>query len=433
MTPETHNICIIIPTFNNAGTVRDVAKKSLKVAPVIVVDDGCTDDTEEQLNSLNIEVVRHASNKGKGAALKSGFKKALELGFTHAVSIDADGQHYPSDIPAMIRKSRENIDAVVIGVRDMATENVPVKSTIGRRFSNYWLRNATGVEPGDSQSGFRVYPLKHVSKVFCWTRGFPYECEVLIRLMWAGVPLRRVQIDVYYPPADERVSHFNPLWDNIRFTLLYIYMNFRHLLVPLPHRKLVKHKLGFWARMRELAALPKEVTSIKGGPIKRTRKLISYLGHESNSSAQLALAVGFGVFIGTSPWIGFHWLIAIYAATRFRLNRAATLIATNVSFGPMTAIWALSSVWLGKIMLGQEFSVPNTTDFEALRQILFGAFGAWVLGSMVIGLVASSTVGAVTLVLLNTWRKKYPAAQSSDKLPELTTSNSDTDSLEITA
>ncbi|MDC1141685.1 DUF2062 domain-containing protein [Planctomycetota bacterium] len=411
MTDDTHNFCILIPTFNNAGTVRDVVEKSLKFGPVIVINDGCTDATETELEGLDITIVTHKKNRGKGVALRTGFKKALELGYTHAVALDADGQHFPAEIPKLMNESRLDFDAIVIGVRDMARANVPAKSTLGRRFSNYWVHNATGIQAGDSQSGFRVYPLQHVTRIFCWSRKFTFECEVLIRSIWAGVPVRKAEIEVYYPPANERVSHFDPLWDNVRFTVLYLYMNFRHLLVPLPHRRLVKHKLGFWARMREMAALPKAVTEIKGGPIKRLRALISCLGHESNTPAQLGFAVGVGAFIGTSPWVGIHWILAIYAATRFRLNRVATLVATNVSFGPMTAVWALASVWLGKTMLGQEFNVPNTTDFEALAMTLYSALGAWFLGSLVIGLAVGFALGYPAKWLLKAWRKRNPESE----------------------
>ena len=408
MTEQTHNFCILVPTFNNAGTVRDVVRKCQQHAPVIVVNDGCTDDIHSALAGLEITIVEHKKNRGKGVALRSGFKKAVEMGFTHAVSIDADGQHYPAQIPAMMQESRENFDAIVIGVRDMDVENVPAKSTIGRRISNYWMRNATGIDAEDTQSGFRVYPLQHVTRIFCWTRKFTYECEILIRLMWAGIPLRKSSIEVYYAPVGEQISHFNPLWDNVRFTILYLYMNFRHLLIPLPHRKLIKRKLSFWQRMRELAALPPKVTAINGGPIKRLRALISVLGHESNTPAQLGFAIGVGAFIGTSPWIGFHWLIAIYAATRFRLNRLATLVATNVSFGPMTAVWAIASVWLGSKMLGRDFIIPNTTNFEVLAKTLSTALGAWVLGSLVIGIVFGFALGYPAKWLLTAWRKTHP-------------------------
>ncbi|MHC4840410.1 MAG: DUF2062 domain-containing protein [Planctomycetota bacterium] len=443
MTERAFNFCIIIPTFNNAGTVHDVVSDAMNHGPVIVVNDGCTDDTLAKLDGLDVTILSHAKNRGKGVALRTGFKHAIEAGYTHAVTMDSDGQHFASEIPTLIDESKRDYDAIVIGVRDMEGANVPSKSTIGRRFSNYWMRNATGVEAGDSQSGFRVYPLEYATRIFCWTRKFTFECELLIRLIWSGVPVRKAQINVYYAPEGERVSHFNPFWDNVRYTVLYLYMNFRHLLVPLPHRRLVKSEQGFWERMRELAVLPKDVTQIKGGPLKRLRSLINYLGHESNTPAQLAFAIGVGAFIGTSPWVGFHWLLAIYAATRFRLNRVATLVATNVSFGPMTAVWAIASVWLGKTMLGQEFAIPNTTDFEALAITLYSAMGAWILGSLVIGLTVGFAVGYPAKWILTVWRRRRPetdwlstdadAATMQQQPDDASAANTDTETVEAAA
>src|SRR5690606_14937930 len=145
--------CVIIPTYNNRPTVRGVVEGALAVAgTVIVVDDGCTDGTHEALADLPIVLLRHKRNRGKGAALLTGFRAAHALGYTHAVTIDSDGQHFPDEIPTLVAASRGNPDAVVIGARDMSGEHVPPSSTFGRMFSNYWLKVATGVAVGDSQS-----------------------------------------------------------------------------------------------------------------------------------------------------------------------------------------------------------------------------------------------------------------------------------------
>jgi glycosyltransferase involved in cell wall biosynthesis len=124
--PASGGYCVIIPTYNNGGTVRGVVEAALAVAgAVIVVDDGCTDGTREELVDLPAVVISHKRNRGKGVALRTGFREAHRLGFTHAVTLDSDGQHFPEEIPTLAAASRENPDAVVIGARDMRGELVP--------------------------------------------------------------------------------------------------------------------------------------------------------------------------------------------------------------------------------------------------------------------------------------------------------------------
>lgn len=400
--------CVVIPTYNNGKTVLDVVRGALlEVDTVIVVDDGCTDDTPDLLKDEPIVYVRHERNRGKGVALRTGFKKAYELGYHHAVTIDSDGQHYPDEIPKLIESAKENPDAVVIGARDMSGEHVPKSSSFGRMFSNYWLKVATGVDVGDTQSGFRVYPLRHVNRVRTLFSKFTYECEIIIRLAWGGCGVLNVPVKVYYAPKGERVTHFDPLWDNVRFTCLYLYMNFSHLLIPLPHKRLVRRaeplwqgSLGkslkaVWHRVKRAADIPEELG--KGGPIKRFRALMRYLVHEKNTPGELGLAVGIGAFWGCSPWIGFHWILALYSGTRMHLNRIACIAATNVSFGPLTAVIAFASIWLGKLLLGQPLWLPRWTNWQVISQFAWNSFGAWLLGSAIIGLAAAFAFGLGTL------------------------------------
>jgi glycosyltransferase involved in cell wall biosynthesis len=409
--PASGGYCVLIPTYNNRQTVRRIVESSLEVAgTVIVVDDGCTDGTTDELAELPIVLLRHRRNRGKGAALRTGFRRAHELGYTHTVTLDSDGQHYPEEIPRLVEASRENPDAIVIGARDMSGEHVPKSSSFGRMFSNYWLKVATGIEVGDSQSGFRVYPLRHVTRVGTMFRKFTYECEVIIRMAWGGCAIVNVPVRVHYPPKAERVTHFHPFWDNVRFSCLYLYMNFSYLLIPVPHKRLVPRPAaerglrGWWNRMLSLADLPQELT--RGGPIKRFRALVRYLVREKNTPGELGLAVGIGAFIGCSPWIGFHWVLALYAATRVHLNRIACIAATNVSFGPLTAVIAIASIWLGKLLLGQSLWIPRTTDWQTLSQFAWQSLGAWALGSAIFGLVAAFATGLGTLYGVRALRRR---------------------------
>jgi glycosyltransferase involved in cell wall biosynthesis len=416
--PAASGYCVIIPTYNNARTLADVARRALAMADtVIVVDDGCTDGGPQTLNGQPVVLLRHARNRGKGAALRTGFRHARRLGYTHAVTLDSDGQHFPEDLPALVEESRLHPDAVVVGVRDMGGEHVPGHSHMGKGFSNFWLRTAAGVSVRDTQSGYRVYPLRHVTRARTVSRGFTFECEILVKLAWHGCPVREAPVRVHYPPKGERVSHYKLFWDTVWFTVFYLYANHRRLLWPVPNRRFVPRPprapglRGWWGRMRELAELPKELEQ-KGSPWRRFKSLVRYLVREASTPGDLGFAAGIGAFIGCTPLIGFHWLLALYAATRLHINRVATLAATNVSFGPLTAVIALASIWLGKLMLGQTFLPPETLDWAVIGRFAAESLGAWLLGSFIIGLAAAFAVGFGTRHAVRALRRSRAGART---------------------
>jgi len=155
-------ICVIIPTFNNVGTIRDVIKDTLNECyDVIVVNDGSTDQTSEILHSIDgITIVEYDNNRGKGYALKCGFKRALEMGFAYAITIDSDGQHYPSDIMHFLKANQEYPGALIIGSRQLDGVERSKGSSFANKFSNFWFYIQTGRKLSDTQTGYRLYPLK---------------------------------------------------------------------------------------------------------------------------------------------------------------------------------------------------------------------------------------------------------------------------------
>lgn len=214
-------VCTIIPVYDNAGTVRDIVERSLKFCPdVIVVDDGSGDGSSDQVKELDVQVIRYKKNQGKGQALKTGFKKAAELGFDVAITLDADGQHYPEDIPAFLEMARKHPEAMLIGSRNLATENMPGGNTFANKFSNFWFTVQTGVKLPDTQSGFRLYQLKKLGSLWYLTSRYEAELEMLVAQCWKGVEMIPVKIDVHYPPAGERVTHFRPFRDFFRIAVL---------------------------------------------------------------------------------------------------------------------------------------------------------------------------------------------------------------------
>ena len=222
-------VCVVIPTYNNAGTIVDVLRRVAAIAPdIIVVMDGCTDNSRELVGrwqqepgqTANVLVEGYAENHGKGHALLVGFKSAIKHGFEYALTIDSDGQHFPEDIPQFIAAMEEHPEAVIVGARNLQQENMPGGNTFANRFSNFWFAVQTGVRLPDTQTGYRLYPLRRLSGVHLITSRYEAELELLVFAAWAGTELMPVPVNVYYPPAEERVSHFRPFVDFARISLL---------------------------------------------------------------------------------------------------------------------------------------------------------------------------------------------------------------------
>lgn len=220
---RSHGICVIIPTYNNAGTLARVLTDVLEYAPdVIVVNDGSTDNTAEVLREFKdrVDIVSYPRNRGKGYALKTGLTHARRRGFDYALTIDSDGQHRASDIPKMVQAVIEHPGALVVGARDLTKVDINGKSSFANKFSNFWFRVQTGRNLTDTQTGYRVYPLKHLHGLRMLTYRYEAELELLVFAAWNGVKIVSVPIDVYYPPQSERISHFKPALDFTRISIL---------------------------------------------------------------------------------------------------------------------------------------------------------------------------------------------------------------------
>ncbi len=216
-------ICALIPTFNNAGTIIDVVKRTHnQLNDIIVVVDGSTDNTLNSLETLDfsVNIISYPKNHGKGYALKQGFNYAKEHGYDYVLTLDADGQHFPEDIPVLVNQEITTPNTLIIGSRGLQHDNMPRKNTFANKFSNFWFTLQTGVRLPDTQSGMRIYPLKDVHFPNLLTNKYESELELLVFLSWAGVRIVDVPIRVYYPPAEERVSHFRPFWDFFRISIL---------------------------------------------------------------------------------------------------------------------------------------------------------------------------------------------------------------------
>lgn len=222
---------------------RAIEREVSEVCGIIVVDDGSEDGTAEllrdyirdtdkerqmhiggdydsEIRTPEITVVRHEKNMGKGCALLSGFKYAESSGFSHVLTIDSDGQHYPEDIPVLVAAANEHPDDIIVGRRDLKADGMPAGNTFANKFSNFWFQLQTAHKLEDTQTGFRIYPLSQLRWKSLITSRYEAELELMVFAAWHGTDFVSCPVRVYYPPAELRVTHFRPYADFARITVL---------------------------------------------------------------------------------------------------------------------------------------------------------------------------------------------------------------------
>ncbi len=209
---------IIIPVYNHEQQIAGVVHQALELdLPVFVVNDGSSDGTADILATIEgIIVLHHPENRGKGAALLTGFGAACKKECDWAVTLDGDGQHRPDDAKKLLGAVADGRRCIVVGRREGMTkesQHVPWTSRFGRGFSNFWVRVSGGPTMRDSQSGFRLYPLPEVLELGVRARRYQFEVEVLVRARQSGLATIEVPVSVVYQPRGERVSHFRPWMD----------------------------------------------------------------------------------------------------------------------------------------------------------------------------------------------------------------------------
>lgn len=373
---------VLMPTYNNAGTIAKVIADVKEYSEdVIVVNDGSTDETKNILASIEgIKVIDYEKNQGKGYALKLGLQKAYEWGYRYAITIDSDGQHYADDIPNFICKIEEKPDSLLIGARNLAADNMPSKNTFANKFSNFWYKVETGQTLCDTQSGYRLYPLEKLQKIHFITRRYEFEVEIIVRAAWRGVNVENIPIKVYYPPVEERVSHFRPLQDFTRISILNTALVLYAFLIYYP-----------WKFVRSLT-----LTNIKNF-------INKHVLHSKDSNLKMATAMGWGVFCGVIPIWGYQMVFAGLSAHFMKLNKVVAMVFSNISIPPMIPFLLYGSVVLGAWALGLEnaFTLDNIT-IESVGESLTQYF----VGSVVLATLLGVLVFIVSLLAMVICKRK---------------------------
>ena len=219
---EALRICVVVPTYNNQNTLDSVLNDLLRyTTSIIVVNDGSTDSTAAILERFaeQIEIVSYEQNRGKGFALKTGFNHAEMLGYQNAITMDSDGQHFAADMEQFVESAEQFRGALLLGQRT-TVGNMPDKNSFANKFSNFWFTVQTACRFRDTQNGFRLYPLAEMKGLRPLSSRYEAELEVLVRSAWRGVRIVPVPTRVYYPPENERVTHFRPGADFFRISVL---------------------------------------------------------------------------------------------------------------------------------------------------------------------------------------------------------------------
>ncbi|MBD1424339.1 DUF2062 domain-containing protein [Sphingobacterium arenae] len=382
---ERLRIVVVIPTYNNEKTLKRVVDGVLQyTSHVIVVNDGSTDTTSAILSQYpQIEVLTFKRNQGKGFAVRKGIKQARDRHFQYAITIDSDGQHYPSDIPVFVKAIAEATRPILlIGSRNMSHDSVPRKSSFGNKFSNFWFWFETGIKLTDTQSGFRAYPLAAISQRF-YTRKFEFEIEIIVRAAWRGVDVQNVPVQVLYDP-NERVSHFRPFKDFTRISILNTVLVFLTFFYILPRNFFRSFKKKRWSDF-----VKENILGSTDSPIKK------------------ALSIGLGVFMGIAPFWGFQTAITITLAVFLRLNKVLAFVFSNISFAPLIPLVIYASLIVGGLVY------PSSTTFQldgVSLEIIKSHLWQYIIGSFILASAMAMLIGSFSYFFIKLYRHKPVSA-----------------------
>lgn len=384
---EKLNCCILVPTYNNQKSLASVLQDlQLYSSNIVVVNDGSTDETFEILkNFSHLDIHHFPQNRGKGAALDHGFKMAQDLGYEYAITIDSDGQHYPDDLEIFLNelenRDENSPELLLVGDRNMGRDGIPGKSSLGNKFSNFWYLVVTGRQLTDTQSGYRLYPLHIVNPIKLYTNKFEYEIEIIVKASWRGVDVKNIPIKVFY--EENRVTHFRPFWDISRIVMLYMWFVLVSFFYIHPRDKYRQFRDKGFKRFWNEDILKSD-----------------------EPAHRKAAAVALGVFVGISPFWGFHTLIVFLMAAVLKLNKVIAFIFSNISIPPLIPVIIYASYQAGSILTGNGFSWElSLSDFDSGAEVLEG-LGQYLLGSFALAGITAILLWIVFYFLFSVANQK---------------------------
>jgi glycosyltransferase involved in cell wall biosynthesis len=231
------NACFLIPIYDHGSTIRTLVRSLLQYdLPIYIVDDGSHEATQAELLAVKkdfsgVHLSRLPVNRGKGAAVMHGMRHARADGMTHALQIDADGQHDTRDVPRFLTRGAARPEALLVG-QPIFDASVPKARLYGRALTNFWVCIETlSLAIKDTQCGFRLYPLAAACALIdevAFPRRMDFDIAIVVHLAWRGVPVENLPTRVAYPAGG--VSHFDVLRDNLRISLIHTLLVFGMLL-----------------------------------------------------------------------------------------------------------------------------------------------------------------------------------------------------------
>ncbi len=390
---ERLRCCVVVPTYNNVGTLEQVLLGVARhVTYIIVVNDGSTDHTVVLLSDLQnrhpvfkeevtLDVIHQPVNSGKGKALQKGFERAVASGFRYTITIDSDGQHDPDDIPLFVRMIEKYPNSLIVGARNMQQDGIPGKSSFGNRFSNFWYKVETGIKLPDTQSGYRLYPVRRLDGIHFFTNKYEFEIEVLVRAAWAHCRIRWIPVKVYYAPKESRVSHFRPFRDFVRISML------NTVLVLCAF---------FWIKPRDF------IRNLHWRKIKRFFR--HGFVNQKQSSLRVGLSAGFGVFMGIVPIWGYQLLVGLTLAHIMRLNKTIVFITANISIPPMIPLILYLSFLTGGWIIENNSSMV-TMDIISMEFVKHNLY-QYLVGSVVFAVLAGLLITFLVWSIVAIIRRK---------------------------
>lgn len=390
---------VIVPVYNHGATLAGVLDRVAQLGlSILIVNDGSTDETARVAGEwaarhagTGATVVTHERNCGKAAALRTGFAWAAGRGFTHAATMDADGQLDPEQIPDLLTAARHHPQALVLGRRGADTPGLPRGNLVGWYTSALGLRIETQLTIPDSQCGLRVYPLALTEAVRVRARRFGYEAEIIARAAWSGFDVVEVPVNCHYGEMSRKHSHFRPWLDGAKGFLM--------------HARLTLRRLNPWPVQRNAAERSRgeKVGALSRASIGEQLSLVTLVRQLRRSRLDqlfLAAACGIGAFMAALPLAGWQYLAALYVGLRLRVHFVPLALGTSLAYWGTDKYLQGLGLFVGHAVVHGAAPPLSWWPLAEVGAVGSELIGERVLGGLTVGFFANWVViGGLVLAL----------------------------------